>query len=147
MLDRVVLGPFLPPIEFLVSDSSDFKKFLVEHPKEIRKNDSMNKIIRNTNYFVAYKVHKTISDSTWAVFSNLLLKSKFWQRQSFFYNERISLDGDVWVLEGHIKSGYKLIEMNIPYCNIPYKFESNDKTLLRYFLKLAGLDEKKYKIY
>jgi len=84
---------------------------------------------------IIYNKNTSLSEKEWKEFEQLLAKARFWTLPSRIDDG--STDGAQWVIEGHLKNKYHLVDYHSPYNN------EYQKAGL-FLIKLSGLKEEVY---
>ena len=95
----------------------------------IRENDSIRSLLNNTNYYLTLDEKTAVPSSVWDSLEVLVDSAKFWKTKPELYLNFLQIDGSMWYIEGHFKSGYQIKRIPSPHfskSNYPYGYDKND---------------------
>jgi hypothetical protein len=84
--------------------------------------------------YISFYDYKFFTIKEWNNFENLLNKSNYWDLP--IDNEISGLDGSIWIIEGHLKNNYKMVERWCP--------DSTFMTFGKYLIQLSGIHDRIY---
>ena len=124
LLDTVVM--FEPPKINGAKDKIDFKK---QYEIAKRENDSLCNLYNNTNYYLLLNEKKEVMPPVWDSLEILIESSKFWKTKPELYLNHYQIDGSMWYIEGHFKSGYQIKRIPNPHFSklkYQHNYDKND---------------------
>ena len=91
--------------------------------------------IADRKYNIIYNKNISLSDKEWNIFEQLLSKANFWKLPTNIDDG--STDGAQWVIEGHLKNKYHIVDSHGPLTD-------GFGELGLFLIKLSGLQEEIY---
>ena len=153
-LNRQITYPFFTLLPFIMFEPPQIKgvrqKIDYEKQYEIeREHDSLRIVLNNANYYLTLNDKKEISSSVWNSLEVLVDSAKFWETKPELYLNHIQLDGSMWYIEGHFKSGYQIKRIPNPHFSkrkYPHGYDKNDyyAQIFRFLFESAELVDEEF---
>ena len=144
-----VLAPYIrfkpPQIKGICQKIDNEKQYEIAK----REHDSLRNVLNNSNYYLTLNDKKEIPFSVWDSLEVLVDSAKFWKTKPELYLNNIQIDGSMWYIEGHFKSGYQIKRIPSPHFSkskYPHGYDKNDcyAQIFRFFFENAKMDEEFY---
>jgi hypothetical protein len=102
---------FAPPEQTTHQD----KEYNKQHNNAKKKQDSLKRMLNNTNYYLTLDHTKEISPAVWDSLESMIDSAKFWNTKPEIHVNYLQIDGSMWLLEGHLRQGYQIKRIPSPH--------------------------------
>jgi hypothetical protein len=148
-LNRRITYPFFKMENILYFDTPEqithqSKEEKEQREKEERVQDSLNRIVNNTNYYLTLDNAKEIPLADWDSLEALIDSAKFWNTKPEIHVNYLQIDGSMWLLEGHLRQGYQIKRIPSPHFtphHYPHIYDKDNcyAAIFRFLIEESGL--------